>query len=173
MSRRDGSAIRGLAALVALLATTLAHAAPPAPTFVVAEDAIDADGRLVATSREGHVSLEWTLGDAAGDTHWIYELESARRADFTDAVRRHEGHDFISFVSGLENGDHCFRVRARAPEDGAAWGPWSRTVIVPVEHQSLGTALSLAAAGEAIFLATVGVIAVNARRTTEPEAAHG
>jgi hypothetical protein len=83
-------------------------------------------------------------------------------------MSRYRGPDSSSFISGLEDGDHYFRVRAR-DEDSKNWGPWSDPVTVPVRHHSLTLAWWLFGLGAGIFGATVAFLVANTRRAQPSE----
>jgi hypothetical protein len=110
------------------------------------------------TTNEGHISLEWS-GD--GDL-LVYELQGARKPEFLDPMKLYKGGDTTSFLSGLADGQHFFRVRARTSGSGA-WGPWSQTVELVCEHHSMTLAWSLFASGGALFLLIVLFVGINAR----------
>ncbi len=156
---------RGNAALAAMIvscALSAAGAAPPAASFkldpsTLDPSTLDETARLKET-RAGHVSLTWTAGE--GD--WVYELQSAPGAAFHDPLPRYTGADEVSFISGLEDGEHFFRVRARAASSDA-WGPWSDPVVVPVRHHSLTVAWWFFGAGFVLVGLTVAFILSNTR----------
>lgn len=110
------------------------------------------------TTNEGHVSLEW-----GGDGELLeYELQSAQKPDFLEPMKLYQGTDTTSFLSGLADGRHFFRVRARTA-DGNVWGPWSPSVELICEHHSLTLAWLLFASGGTLFFLIVLFVAVNAR----------
>jgi len=88
----------------------------------------------------------------------VHQLEYATTADFAEVELWYEGPAQRSFVSGLGNGEHYYRVRTRVGEDGA-WGPWSEPMHIVVELQSLSTAWLLFGVGAVMFVCIAGFIA--------------
>ena len=113
----------------------------------------------------GHVTFRWNVlpGDASQATTYAYELERAPTGDFDAPIRHYHGTDTASFVSGLEEGRHYFRVRA-STSDGEA-GPWSESLIVEVNYVSMGKVKLLMLAGALCLIATVAIILVGSFRT--------
>lgn len=143
-----------------LLATAGSALGQPVADFVFPDGALGEDRRVKGPPlREGHTTLEWSA-DVEG---CIFDLESVvASSDFRAGVERYEGPDQVSFISGLETGDHRFRVRARLP-DSEEWGPWSEPVIVGVKHQSLTLAWSLFGVGVVLFACIVGFVVWHAK----------
>lgn len=113
---------------------------------------------LKLTTSEGHVALEW-----GGDRDLLeYELQSATEPHFIEPIRLYQGTDRTSFMSGLSDGRHFFRVRARSSE-GDIWGPWSEPVELVCKHHSLTLAWALFTSGGLLFLLVVFFVGVNAR----------
>ena len=120
----------------------------------------DWDHDLVLSTPAGYVQLRWNPPADAPDrdsVDWVYQLQEGRRAEFSDGDRHYEGHHTSSFVSGLENGDFYFRVRARRPDEDL-WSAWSQTLHVEVTHHSHVLALSLMGLGAAVFIATAAFL---------------
>lgn len=134
-----------VASLVAALAPTALAAAP---RFA---------GSIPDTAEAGHVTLSWEgVKLKAGET---YEVEHSTMPSFDNKRRIFEGRDESSFVSGLPNGAHYFRVRVRA-EDGQT-GPWSKPHKVIVKHHSLGLSFGLFGLGAVVFALTVAFVVTN------------
>jgi hypothetical protein len=110
------------------------------------------------STNEGHVLLQWGHDDEL----LIYQLQMAATADFTAPTRLYEGSDKASFLSGLVDGRHFFRVRAREP-DSETWGPWSASAEVVCEHHALTTAWAFFAVGGALFVLIVLSVGTGAR----------
>lgn len=120
----------------------------------VVKFAADAD---VVEVTDGHIKLEWTVeGDG------VTELQQSRASDFFTAKTIYIGPDRASFVSGLDNGNYYYRVRA-------AGGEWSETLMVKVQHQSLELAFALFGIGGLVFLLTVFVVIKGARQVSLEE----
>jgi len=135
---------RYFAAFAASLSLAAAVAAQPSARFETEDD---------PNNPEGHIIIKWTAGDDATS----HQLQYDTSGDFSDPLVWHEGADNESFISGLENGAHYFRVRSRAGAEGG-WGQWSRTLTVEVERQSSQLAWSLFGVGAAMFLCVAGFI---------------
>jgi len=164
-----GTVARMSAAAAVVLAICLpsaAHGSPPVARFTLGPAVLDPTGRLRSEVREGYISLSWE----AGEGHTVYELQSVCSGAFSDTVSRYQGPDTTSFISGLEDGDHYFRVRARHTES-ENWGPWSDPIIVPVRHHSMTLAWWLFGLGAGIFGMTVAFVIANARRAQPSEVA--
>ncbi len=102
-------------------------------------------------SSSGHTKLEWTQGDGGP-----YELQYATDDAFSDAKIVYSGLDRASFISGLPEGKHHYRIRGEN-------SPWSAPLIVNVQYQSMQLAFSLFGTGAVVFLLTVLVVVKGAR----------
>lgn len=109
-------------------------------------------------TKEGHVALRWS-GDRES---LVFELQYSDSPQFSEPVSLYHGVDSASFQSGLTDGEHFYRVRARAA-DGGTWGPWSEPVEVQCTHHSLPFAWTLFASGSVLFLLIVLFVGVHAR----------
>lgn len=114
-------------------------------------------GQASVRTRQGHARLEWS----GSQPDLLYHLQSSRDAAFSDPLERYRGRETASFLSGLGDGTHHFRVRARR-EASARWGPWSELVTVEVRHQSMTLAWALFGVGGLLFLLTAGFILYHA-----------
>ena len=112
--------------------------------------------------------MEWS----AGEGRYEYQLQSVSTASFASPVPRYEGRDKASFISGLEDGVHYFRVRARPP-DTHTWGEWSDPATVSVKHHSMTLAWILFGAGAVVFAATAAFVIFHAIRASRAEVDHG
>lgn len=97
-------------------------------------------------SNDGHLKLEWDAPD-----NIKVEVQKSESKDFENPTVIYKGIDRASFISGLENGDHFFRVK----EEG---GSWSSTLTIHVKHQSLQLAFTLFTLGAVVFILTVLVV---------------
>jgi hypothetical protein len=116
--------------------------------------------RLVAGELgAGHFSLAWESdADEA-----IFIVESSPSEDFEGAVVYFEGSQRQAYISGLEEGEHYFRIAAKAaPEDD--WGEWSEPASLTVAHHDLGVAFAFAGVGAALFLCIVVFVIVAPKR---------
>lgn len=132
-----------------LLAVPTVCAEQPEVAFTVDE---------VTETKKGAVSLEWE-GTEAG---LVYQLQSAPTDAFEDCLPRYEGPETASFLSGLEDGQYFFRVRARRA-DASVWGPWSSPIRIDSNHHSMSLAWKLCAMGAFLFLCIVGFVVINSR----------
>jgi PDZ domain-containing secreted protein len=99
------------------------------------------------TSEDGTLELEWS--QEKGDTN-TFTIERGANPSFEQSLLVYQGPDTATFVSGLPEGRHYFRLR-----EGA--GPWSDSVlIVEVEFVSGTFVVILLSAGTLclIFLVT-------------------
>jgi hypothetical protein len=120
------------------------------------------------STSDGQITLEW----GEKDLGLIFEVQSARTMEFDAPVIRYHGPDVVTYLSGLENGDHFFRVRGRQA-DSDVWGPWSGIVHLESEHHSMAFAWMMFSIGAVMFLAITLFVVVNAGRSFEPEERNG
>ena len=158
LCRAPGGVLALLAALSALALARPSHAGLPKgglegvgldsaapPAFV--------DG-LPDEVEEGHVTLRWKSRPLAGDE--TYQLQHGSNAAFDDARTVLDGKDDTSFISGLPDGEHYFRVRLHSGRGKA--GPWSVDYSLTVEHHSLAVSLGLFGVGAIVFVLTVAFV---------------
>ena len=107
----------------------------------------------------GDVILYWDTGE----TNAIHQVEHSRNAEFSSPDTWYEGPSRQAFLSGIEGGEHFYRVRARR-DDTRRWGAWSETIRVNVERQSLALAWKLFAVGGALFVSIAGFIVYHSTR---------
>ena len=163
--RREGTA-RSRILLLALTLSGPLGAEPAAP------DVSFRHGEAISAP-EGWVVLEWSPAGAAPG--WRpgegieFVLQQAVDGGFADAQVRYQGPDTASFVSGLSEGGHLFRVRSRTEE---ADGRWSAVQRVEVEYVSHRQVFLLMGMGAVVFLATVTAITMGHRRSVR-EASEG
>ncbi len=140
--------------LMAVLTTAHAAQAQPSARF---------SNEPVVTSSEGHATLRW-FADAPAD---VFRLEYDTSPGFDDARVWCEGPATQTFVSGLEQGPHHYRVRA-GTEDGT-WGAWSSSTVINVERQSLRLAWWLFGVGAVLFTCIVAFVVWQAAGDTSIE----
>lgn len=120
------------------------------PLFIILSPALQAAEfraeQNQINSNDGHLKLEW---DAPENIK--VEVQKSETIDFNNPTLIYRGIDRASFISGLENGDHFFRVK----EEG---GDWSSTLTIHVQHQSLQLAFILFTLGAVVFILTVFVV---------------
>lgn len=106
---------------------------------------------------EGKCFLNWELSEA-GQTprqSFTFQLEQASQSDFSDARLRYEGADLATYVSGLPEGMHYYRVRAVSDQET---GAWSGSMDIKVVFVSRSLVITLFLLGSIVFVATVWAI---------------
>lgn len=122
---------------------------------------------LEQESSEGHMILAWTPSIEGKQEGIEYQLEYSTDADFAEAELWYQGPQQRSFVSGLGNGEHFYRVRARmSPE--AQWGLWSAPMRISVKLQDLAIAWLLFGVGALMFVCIAVFIVWQAQRAGTP-----
>lgn len=130
------------------------------------------DGRVEQVA--SHLTLKWEAKEEPEDD-LFFELQQAESPEFRDPLVRYRGPDRASFLAGLPEGGHFFRVRTIDPArdedspDGAA-GPWSAPLEVVIEYQSLAFAVTLFGIGAVVFLATLVLVVAGSIRARREEA---
>lgn len=109
-------------------------------------------------ANQGHVVLEW---EADAQEVVEYELQQAGDSGFSSPRGRYTGPDRGFFASGLEEGDHYFRVRISGPD---AASPWSEALLVEVRYPRPGMVVALMVTGTVVFVLTVGAVLLGSRR---------
>jgi len=105
-------------------------------------------------TEDGVVSLSWTPLPAP----WAVELQQGSEAGFGEPVRRYQGRDSGSVLTGLPEGHHAFRIRAVHPEGEI--GAWTEPVKVQVAFMDRGRLYWFLGLGGIVVLATAGSILV-------------
>ena len=85
-----------------------------------------------------------------------FQVQMADFPDFRESKPVYIGSDTQTFLSGLHDSTHYFRVRARDAQH--QWGPWSVPLGVDVRHHSLALSLTLFGLGAVVFGLTVGFL---------------
>jgi len=152
--------------LTALLPLSLAAQAElPAPIDVECSSS-------KSPSKDGNLTLSWKVGPeladalANGELAFTIEEQSEGERFEIDA-----GPFASSALSGREDGDYTYRVRARRADGSES--AWSAPIEARVEHHSLWLALTLFGLGGAVFLATAALILVGNRRSRDADAVTG
>ena len=114
------------------------------------------DGIATLSSTDGTVKLVWgsqdaVLGTASEDALPVCEIQQASALDFAAAETRFQGTDVESYVSGLSEGTHYFRVRSGS-------GEWSAPIEVTVTFIDRGKLFLLLGIGFVVAAATAGAI---------------
>jgi hypothetical protein len=128
-----------------LLANSPSLQSKPSATF-------DFDSSII-TAQDGYIQIIWS----GSSEYEMFELQQSQDPNFTTEKTIYLGPDRASFVSGLSEGSHFFRVRSEG-------GPWSETLEVRAKHQSIKLAYWLMLIGSIVFLATCAVVISGARQ---------
>lgn len=144
--------------IVFLLMASPAWAANPSPVV----PKLASDNR---TATAGFYHLKWQ-GNGLPAT--AYELQQAKDMGFTQPTMVYQGPDQGTLISGQENGQYFYRVRAL--NQGRPASGWSAPVTVTVRHHSSTRAFAFFGAGTAVFFATLALIISGARRSQREEA---
>lgn len=112
------------------------------------------EGPAEVDSTDGSALVRWQGGGSG------YELETDVDPSFSQSQIRYRGPDSSAFLSGLDDGAYHLRVRALSG-DGA--GPWSRPLVLRVQHHPLFLALLLFGLGALVFGVTAAVIIRSSR----------
>lgn len=145
----------------AIAASTAAQPTPTTPTvdFIFPPE-LEESRRLVKGELDaGHFSLAWET-DAENA---VFIVESSPDEDFDEAVVYFEGHQRRAYISGLEQGEHHFRIAAKAAEEDD-WGEWSAPASLTVNHHDLRVAFAFAGLGAVLFLCIVAFVVVAPKR---------
>ena len=114
-----------------------------------------------ANGTDGYATLRWTPA-AESDGPVEFELRVTSDALDLEGTTLYRGRDRATFVSGLPEGEHVYRVRARAMADGdaseAPWGPWSDPQEVVVEYHPIGLAWGLFGVGAVLVACIVSYL---------------
>jgi hypothetical protein len=108
-------------------------------------------------SSDGKATISWSQPDGAS-----IEIQKSRDKAFAVQTNLYRGQDNATVVTGLSNGEYHYRGRLVYPDGQSS--SWSDPVRLSVEHHSLTRALSFFALGALVFIATLLLIFVGARR---------
>ena len=115
-----------------------------------------------SVSDNGAVHLDWEKPDESDVV-----VEQSASDDFEDAFVRYEGPDVGSFITGLAEGVHYFRVREAGDSE------WSKTVTVTVKFFPRGKLYLILGIGAVVVLATIGTIIFGHLNTKNEEEVSG
>ena len=108
-----------------------------------------------AVAHAGFYQLRWQVGDED------VRLVEATNPEFSEARIVYAGPDTARLMSGKPDGQYYYRLEADAAGDVAVL---SDTLMVTVEHHSLGRAFAFFGVGATVFVATLGLIIIGGRR---------
>lgn len=126
------------------------------------------EGKAVEESANGSIALAWKLPSEEVPEGTQFELQHASSPNFEGARTLGPHPDTGTFLSGLADGSHHFRVRARTGSSDT-WSAWSSPKELKVAHHPRGRALGFAAMGAVVFALTLGMILVGNARSKRPE----
>lgn len=92
----------------------------------------------------------------------MVDIESSRDKLFSNPVNLYQGGDEATVLTGLSDGAYYFR--GRYLDQNGVSSPWSEPVSLSVEHHSLVKALSFFSIGAVVFVATLLLIILGAKR---------
>jgi hypothetical protein len=133
--------------LVYLFLCHIAVAAADSPTLSLAP----------AQSTDGKTTLSWDLPEGVS-----IDVESSQDNRFVKPTPLYQGGDQSTVLTGLSDGSYHFRARF-VHQNGAA-SPWGESVSLFVEHHTLAKAMAFFVIGAVVFLATLLLIILGARR---------
>ena len=136
----------------ACLVFALALAAPLSSRGAVGF--LDAEDGTIE-SPEGKHLLRWEFSGAQPSPDAAFELQYSDTPEFTRPVTRYRGRDTATSITGLNEGDHHFRIRLT---DGEINGAWSAPVTIRVRYVGRGVVITLMTLGLLLFAATVGAV---------------
>lgn len=125
--------------------------------FAVCAEAQFTIAAAPSLSNDGRVVVSWE-SPSDGRVH----IQYARDEVFTSQSTLYLGQDTASVITGLVDGDYHYRGRMERPD--GTFSDWSPTVNITVEHHSLFRALSFFLLGCVVFVATLLLIILGARR---------
>lgn len=155
------------------MGTLQAQPSVPKVSFTVPADASVA-------ANEGHllISWDWAQRDATSALDRLddiqFRLERSETPDFAKVHPRYLGTDLGTYISGLAERVHYFRVRAESM-NGAQVGAWSAPLTVEVRYVDRTQVYWMLGMGLVIFLATCALIIIghlNTRNSLEEGAKH-
>jgi len=130
------------------------------PLCDAAETGFLAPDTSTAVSDDGTVQLVWA---SSGD-RVSYEVRRSSGPGFEGSTLVYEGRDTATFVSGLPEGEHYFKVRSKV--EGGAYRDWpDKAFVLTVEYIDGRLVAVLMSAGFVTFVAIVGTIIWGHRNT--------
>jgi hypothetical protein len=133
--------------------------AQPAADFDFADELRESRRLAAQPLTAGHFSLAW-VSDLDGG---FFRVESSPSEDFAGAVVYYEGPQRQAYISGLEEGEHYFRIAAKTEKD-ADWSDWSDSASLTVSHHDLGVAFVFAGIGAVLFGCIVAFVIIAPRK---------
>ncbi len=119
------------------------------------------DGVTAVALDEGHGAFAWAADGAEG---MVFSFETSGDITFAAGRELYRGPDRGTYVSGLGEGTHYFRVGVVGSEGRA--GEWSEVLTVTVTYPAARRVSILLAAGSLVLVFTVASIVIGYRRTT-------
>lgn len=146
-----------LACVGAAWLSAFAQAGNPTPQFLA--PTVE-EGKSAVVWEGGHGAMQWAADVEAAV---VFAVEVAGHPSFARPHTVYLGTDRGTYVSGLEEGFHYFRVGVVGEDDHVEH--WSQPLAVSVEYPPAGRVKVILAAGSIVLILTVAAIAVGYRRT--------
>ncbi len=123
----------------------------------------------------GYAQLKWKLSESAFQNHKQnkkttnsqpiqYILQQSSLPDFSHNKTIYRGPDRASFVSGLSEGTHFFRVRAYHPDSSKNKTSWSNSHSIEVSYHSWALTWTLFFMGAFLFIVLVVLLIIGSRK---------
>lgn len=97
---------------------------------------------------------------------WEFQVQRDTDAGFPNPRNVYLGADNTSFISGMDEQTHFFRVRTVSP-DGEYYSDWSPSLGLAVNYPSQTRAFALFGVGALVTIITIATILIGAARTRE------
>ena len=119
---------------------------------------------------DGTVPLVWSDPEASSTEDRFYEVRRWIVGGPSEGTLIYEGEDTASFVSGLEEGEHAFRIRSKVV--GSMYPEWGGAdLIVTVDYIDMEIVWPLMGAGIVCFIVLILTIALGHRAVERKERA--
>lgn len=109
---------------------------------------------------------DWSLSpnEDTFDHDWQFQVQRDTDPAFADARNVYLGADTTSYISGMDEQTHYFRVRTVSP-DLERYSDWSPSLALVVSYPSQTRAFALFGVGAIVTIATIAMILIGSART--------
>ncbi|MCC5789590.1 MAG: hypothetical protein JJT75_08140 [Opitutales bacterium] len=109
---------------------------------------------------------DWSLSpnEETPDHDWQFQVQRDTDPAFPDPRNVYLGPDTTSYISGMGEETHYFRVRTVSP-DGDRYSEWSPSLALVVNYPSQIRAFALFGVGAIVTTATIAMILIGSART--------
>lgn len=115
---------------------------------------------------DGTVSLVWTAEDGSRQSDPIFEVRRWQAGSPSEGILIYEGRDTASFVSGLSEGQHVFRIGLKS--DQSLYPIWGDTnLVVDVDYIDMAIVWPLMGAGALCFAVLIITIILGRREASK------